>query len=104
MRPSSHALLDAGTRARSTRPGHARTNRLESRGILRRLTASTKRNGEPAAHKPPRGNMTEHSNAPAPAPAFPGGTILGYPRIGRMRELKKALESFWKGATQRGRP
>jgi 5-methyltetrahydropteroyltriglutamate--homocysteine methyltransferase len=42
--------------------------------------------------------MTEHINAPAPAPAFPGGTILGYPRIGRMRELKKALESFWKGA------
>jgi 5-methyltetrahydropteroyltriglutamate--homocysteine methyltransferase len=42
--------------------------------------------------------MTEHNNAPALAPAFPGGTILGYPRIGRMRELKKALESFWKGA------
>ncbi len=33
------------------------------------------------------------------APAFPGGTILGYPRIGRNRELKKALESFWKGVT-----
>ncbi|MFP5359448.1 MAG: 5-methyltetrahydropteroyltriglutamate--homocysteine S-methyltransferase [Actinomycetes bacterium] len=43
--------------------------------------------------------MTEQNTAPAPAPAFPGGTILGYPRIGRMRELKKALESFWKGAT-----
>ena len=43
--------------------------------------------------------MTEHINAPAPAPAFPGGMILGYPRIGRMRELKKALESFWKGAS-----
>src|SRR5664279_3575343 len=33
-----------------------------------------------------------------PAP-FPTGTILGYPRIGANRELKKALESFWKGAT-----
>lgn len=43
--------------------------------------------------------MTEQTTVPAPAPAFPGGTILGYPRIGRMRELKKALESFWKGAT-----
>ena len=43
--------------------------------------------------------MTEQNTAPAPAPAFPGGTILGYPRIGRMRELKKALESFWKGAS-----
>ncbi|MCA5894067.1 5-methyltetrahydropteroyltriglutamate--homocysteine S-methyltransferase [Isoptericola sp. NEAU-Y5] len=32
-------------------------------------------------------------------PAFPGGTILGYPRIGRRRELKKAVESFWAGRT-----
>ncbi|WP_336646902.1 5-methyltetrahydropteroyltriglutamate--homocysteine S-methyltransferase [Microbacterium sp. USHLN186] len=29
--------------------------------------------------------------------AFPAGTILGYPRIGRRRELKKAVESFWAG-------
>lgn len=29
--------------------------------------------------------------------AFPEGTILGYPRIGRRRELKKAVESFWAG-------
>ncbi|MCK9794303.1 5-methyltetrahydropteroyltriglutamate--homocysteine S-methyltransferase [Isoptericola sp. 4D.3] len=34
-----------------------------------------------------------------PAPAFPGGTVLGYPRIGRRRELKKAVESFWAGRT-----
>jgi 5-methyltetrahydropteroyltriglutamate--homocysteine methyltransferase len=27
---------------------------------------------------------------------FPTGTILGYPRIGRRRELKRAVESFWK--------
>ncbi|WP_104196981.1 5-methyltetrahydropteroyltriglutamate--homocysteine S-methyltransferase [Cryobacterium sp. M15] len=26
---------------------------------------------------------------------FPPGTILGYPRIGRRRELKKAVEAFW---------
>jgi 5-methyltetrahydropteroyltriglutamate--homocysteine methyltransferase len=39
--------------------------------------------------------MTNHSNARQVA-AFPRGTILGYPRIGRNRELKKALESFWK--------
>ncbi|MGF2950439.1 5-methyltetrahydropteroyltriglutamate--homocysteine S-methyltransferase [Microbacterium alcoholitolerans] len=31
--------------------------------------------------------------------AFPAGTILGYPRIGRRRELKKAVESFWAGRT-----
>lgn len=28
---------------------------------------------------------------------FPTGTILGYPRIGRRRELKKAVESYWAG-------
>ncbi|WP_062465350.1 5-methyltetrahydropteroyltriglutamate--homocysteine S-methyltransferase [Demequina soli] len=43
--------------------------------------------------------MSEQNTVSVPAHAFPGGTILGYPRIGRMRELKKALESFWKGAT-----
>lgn len=30
---------------------------------------------------------------------FPTATILGYPRIGPRRELKKALESFWAGKT-----
>ncbi|QAY74307.1 5-methyltetrahydropteroyltriglutamate--homocysteine S-methyltransferase [Agromyces protaetiae] len=29
--------------------------------------------------------------------AFPAGTILGYPRIGRRRELKRAVEAFWAG-------
>ncbi|MCU1416475.1 MAG: 5-methyltetrahydropteroyltriglutamate--homocysteine S-methyltransferase [Schumannella sp.] len=29
-------------------------------------------------------------------PTFPTGTILGYPRIGRRRELKRAVEAFWK--------
>ncbi|KZX22608.1 5-methyltetrahydropteroyltriglutamate--homocysteine S-methyltransferase [Rathayibacter tanaceti] len=29
--------------------------------------------------------------------AFPTGTVLGYPRIGRRRELKKAVEGFWSG-------
>lgn len=28
--------------------------------------------------------------------AFPTGTILGYPRIGRRRELKRAVEAFWR--------
>ena len=31
------------------------------------------------------------------SPVFPTGTILGYPRIGRRRELKKAVEAFWSG-------
>ncbi len=45
------------------------------------------------------------------APAFPTGTILGYPRIGRRRELKRAVEAFWAGRIDaaeleatRGRP
>ena len=33
------------------------------------------------------------------APSFPTGSILGYPRIGRRRELKRAVESFWEGVT-----
>jgi 5-methyltetrahydropteroyltriglutamate--homocysteine methyltransferase len=28
---------------------------------------------------------------------FPAGSVLGYPRIGPRRELKKALEAFWAG-------
>ncbi|WP_203582176.1 5-methyltetrahydropteroyltriglutamate--homocysteine S-methyltransferase [Microbacterium hibisci] len=33
-----------------------------------------------------------------PRPPFPTGTILGYPRIGRRRELKRAVEAHWSGA------
>ncbi|GIG41554.1 5-methyltetrahydropteroyltriglutamate--homocysteine S-methyltransferase [Cellulomonas phragmiteti] len=34
-----------------------------------------------------------------PTPTFPAGSVLGYPRIGPRRELKKALEAFWAGRT-----
>ena len=30
---------------------------------------------------------------------LPSATVLGYPRIGRRRELKRAVESYWKGNT-----
>ncbi|MFF0944535.1 5-methyltetrahydropteroyltriglutamate--homocysteine S-methyltransferase [Kocuria sp. CPCC 205300] len=36
-----------------------------------------------------------------PATPFPAATITGYPRIGRRRELKKALESYWAGRSTR---
>jgi len=38
---------------------------------------------------------TQPSTTPA---ALPSATILGYPRLGRRRELKRAVESFWKGS------
>lgn len=31
-------------------------------------------------------------------PVFPTASLLGYPRIGRRRELKKAIEAFWSGS------
>ncbi len=33
---------------------------------------------------------------------FPAATITGYPRIGRRRELKTALESLWAGRIDTG--
>ncbi|GII53766.1 5-methyltetrahydropteroyltriglutamate--homocysteine methyltransferase [Planotetraspora thailandica] len=35
------------------------------------------------------------------APTFPASTVLGYPRIGPRRELKRALESYWDGRSTR---
>ncbi len=44
--------------------------------------------------------MTASVPSPTQNPAaFPAGTVLGYPRIGRRRELKKAVEAFWAGRT-----
>ncbi|NUW36825.1 5-methyltetrahydropteroyltriglutamate--homocysteine S-methyltransferase [Nonomuraea sp. SMC257] len=34
-------------------------------------------------------------------PAFPASTVLGYPRIGPRRELKRALEAYWDGRSTR---
>ncbi|MCM3686647.1 5-methyltetrahydropteroyltriglutamate--homocysteine S-methyltransferase [Kocuria rosea] len=36
-----------------------------------------------------------------PTTPFPAATITGYPRIGRRRELKKALEAYWAGRSSR---
>jgi 5-methyltetrahydropteroyltriglutamate--homocysteine methyltransferase len=38
--------------------------------------------------------MTEQN---IPATPFPAASLLGYPRIGRRRELKKAVEAYWAG-------
>jgi 5-methyltetrahydropteroyltriglutamate--homocysteine methyltransferase len=43
--------------------------------------------------------MTSTTPAAPATPAFPTGSVLGYPRIGPRRELKKALEAFWAGRT-----
>ena len=39
--------------------------------------------------------MTEQHTSPTLR--FPSASILGYPRIGRRRELKKAVEAYWAG-------
>ncbi|TLP55721.1 5-methyltetrahydropteroyltriglutamate--homocysteine S-methyltransferase [Microbispora triticiradicis] len=36
-----------------------------------------------------------------PASPFPESTVLGYPRIGPDRELKRALEAYWEGRSDR---
>lgn len=41
--------------------------------------------------------MTTPSSHAAP---FPAASIVGYPRIGADRELKRALEAFWKNPTE----
>ncbi|GAA1606073.1 5-methyltetrahydropteroyltriglutamate--homocysteine S-methyltransferase [Leucobacter chromiireducens] len=38
-----------------------------------------------------------HPVTPTGVAPLPQATILGYPRIGRRRELKRAVEAFWKG-------
>ncbi|MBL0886700.1 5-methyltetrahydropteroyltriglutamate--homocysteine S-methyltransferase [Myceligenerans indicum] len=43
--------------------------------------------------------MTDNTVPAAPRADFPRATVLGYPRIGRRRELKRALESYWAGTT-----
>ena len=53
-------------------------------------------NPESAASASPAEIAVTESQVPS-AP-LPGATILGYPRIGRDRELKRAVESFWKGS------
>jgi 5-methyltetrahydropteroyltriglutamate--homocysteine methyltransferase len=40
--------------------------------------------------------MTEQSLPNSNTP-FPAASLLGYPRIGRRRELKKAVEAYWAG-------
>ena len=41
--------------------------------------------------------MTELPVLTCATPPFPAASILGYPRIGRRRELKKAVEAYWAG-------
>ncbi|MGH3342579.1 MAG: 5-methyltetrahydropteroyltriglutamate--homocysteine S-methyltransferase [Carbonactinosporaceae bacterium] len=41
--------------------------------------------------------MTNERNRATGSGAAIGATVLGYPRIGRRRELKRVLESYWSG-------
>lgn len=42
-------------------------------------------------------NTASAQSTASPQTPFPEATVLGYPRIGRRRELKKALEQAWAG-------
>src|ERR1700754_2976542 len=45
--------------------------------------------------------LTEQEETSVTAVPFPGSTVLGYPRIGPRRELKRALETYWDGTQAR---
>jgi len=64
---------------------------LRRAGLFDRAPARTR--STPHAHTIPTGGTAMPAH-----PSFPVGTILGYPRIGRNRELKRALEAHWAGA------
>lgn len=44
-------------------------------------------------------SLTSTSSAQNQGSAFPTASVLGYPRIGPNRELKRAVEAFWAGKT-----
>ncbi|WP_152193907.1 5-methyltetrahydropteroyltriglutamate--homocysteine S-methyltransferase [Georgenia subflava] len=44
--------------------------------------------------------MTQPPAVDRTVPYFPGATVLGYPRIGPARELKRALEAYWGGHSE----
>ena len=73
-------LLDGG--ASGTPPLHLQPLRSPARRPRRR--------GSARHDEDPRMTHRYHART------FPTGTILGYPRIGRRRELKRAVEAFWK--------
>src|SRR5690606_8260513 len=50
--------------------------------------------------RPPEGATVTDTAAPPPAGLGPS-TVLGYPRIGPRRELKRALEAYWEGRSSR---
>ncbi|GIH33791.1 5-methyltetrahydropteroyltriglutamate--homocysteine S-methyltransferase [Microbispora amethystogenes] len=45
--------------------------------------------------------MTSSFSASSFPASFPESTVLGYPRIGPDRELKRALEAYWEGRSDR---
>ena len=44
-------------------------------------------------------SLSHNSPAQNQGTAFPTASVLGYPRIGPNRELKRAVEAFWAGKT-----
>ena len=85
-------------RAGQTRPGPSSTRQPAQWQPAQHATAP-----RPAAASSPANLTHQHLGLPMteqntlnPTP-FPAASILGYPRIGRRRELKKAVEAYWAG-------
>src|SRR5690606_2446654 len=78
--------------ARGRRPRHAPVHLQPAPAGARR-----RRRARPAAdhHDHEDLVMTDRT-----APQLPAATILGYPRIGPRRDLKRAVESFWAGRSE----
>lgn len=80
----------AGSPDRSHHPDHTHTQ--DTRPDSEETTVSTTdRTAEPTED---RAALSTHGAAACP---FPAATVLGYPRIGPRRELKRALERHWSG-------
>ncbi|MFZ1381807.1 MAG: 5-methyltetrahydropteroyltriglutamate--homocysteine S-methyltransferase [Scrofimicrobium sp.] len=57
---------------------------------------------EPRTPSPSKTTTTPVNERPTVTTSFPKATIIGYPRIGPDRELKKATEKYWKGEIDGG--
>ncbi len=88
--PATEKQRHPGPPDRSRHPDHPHTR--DTRSDAEETTVST--TDRTAEHTEERAALSTHGAAACP---FPAATVLGYPRIGPRRELKRALERRWSG-------